>query len=172
MKYKKYVAIGFVIVVVCACVAYIAYAELVVSINQDKYYPVVSVIDGDTFKAKVGRHVITVRLLGIDTPETVDPRKPEQCYGIEASNETKKILAGQSVRLQLNPDREEKDRYGRYLAYAYLADNTLLNKYLIENGFAREYTYGKSYVFQTDFKESEETAKKNRIGLWGVCDPL
>jgi len=168
MKYKKLVAIIFVTLVVCVCGYYIIHAATVVTINEDKLYLVERVLDGDTFVAKVGWHDITVRMLGIDTPETVDPRKPEQCYGKEASNETKSLLSGKSVHLKLNPNREEKDRYGRYLAFVYL-DGVMINQLLLENGFAREYTYGKAYMFQKEFKKIEEQTRKTEKGLWGEC---
>jgi micrococcal nuclease len=169
MKYKKVIAIVCVALFVCACVYYVAHAALTISIDPDTLYPVTAVMDGDTFKAKIGWHTVTVRMLGIDTPETVDPRKPEQCYGKEASDETKGLLFGRSVRLELNPDREVKDKYDRYLAYIYLEDETFLNEYLLENGFAREYTYGKPYIFQDKFRSIEKEAKEKKIGLWGVC---
>lgn len=168
MKYKKTVAIFCAIIVLCA-VGYYAYAATVISIDPSELYKVTSVMDGDTFKAMIGRHQITVRMLGIDTPETVDPRKPEQCYGHEASDETKRLLVGHSVRLGLNPNREERDKYHRYLAYTYLADGTFLNEYLLAGGFAREYTYGKPYIFQKEFRDIENEAKDGKKGLWGVC---
>jgi micrococcal nuclease len=117
----------------------------------------------------VGHHEITVRMLGIDTPETVDPRKPEQCYGKEASNKTKELLTGKMVRLKLNPDREEKDKYGRYLAFVYSGE-VFLNEFLLEEGYAREYTFGKPYMFQKEFREVEGMAKEAKRGLWGVCE--
>ena len=168
MKYIRIAMICVVVGVLCAS-GYLAYAATVVRIDEDELYQVVSVMDGDTFKARVGRHVVTVRLLGIDTPETVDPRKPAQCYGAEASAETKRLLAGNAVRLKLNPDREERDKYDRYLAYAYLPDGTFLNEYLLRNGYAREYTYGKAYMYQKEFISMEKEATERKVGLWGRC---
>ncbi len=155
--------------VLCAC-GYFAYAATVISIDENELYQVVSVMDGDTFRVRVGKRVITVRMLGIDTPETVDPRKPAQCYGLEASDESKRLLTGQSVRMKLNPNREERDRYNRYLAYVYLSDGTFMNEYLLENGFAREYTFGTPYVYQKEFKLIEKRVKESGKGLWGSCD--
>lgn len=138
-------------------------------IDENKYYGVTYVIDGDTFKVKIGWKEVTVRMLGIDTPETVDPRKPAQCYGKEASDESKKILIGQKVQMKLNPNREIKDKYGRYLVYVYLEDETFVNKYLLENGFAREYTFGKPYMMRDDFVATQNEAKQRGVGLWGFC---
>lgn len=127
-------------------------------------------MDGDTFKVNIEKHIITVRMLGIDTPETVDPRKPAQCYGQKASDETKRMLVGHAVRLKLNPNREERDKYDRYLAYVYLEDGTFWNEYLLKNGFAREYTFGKPYLFQKEFRNIEQETKREQRGLWGVCE--
>jgi micrococcal nuclease len=140
-------------------------------IDPETAYPVVSVIDGDTFTADVGGKTITVRALGIDTPETVDPRKPVQCYGPEASVEAKHMLGGAHVRLLANPDRERRDRYGRYLLYVYRSDGLFYNRYMIENGFAREYTFGhESYQHQNEFRSAEAMARSTGRGLWKVCE--
>jgi micrococcal nuclease len=171
MNHKKLRAIAIVCFVACGVGSYAVYASTV-KIHEAELYPVVSIMDGDTFKAKIGRHIITVRMLGIDTPETVDPRKPEQCFGKEASNETRLLLTGNSVRLKLNPNREEKDKYGRYLAYVYRDDDLFVNEFLLKNGYAREYTYGKAYVMQKEFREVEAEAKKAKKGMWGECPIL
>lgn len=173
MAYKKTVTILIVATVLGVCLVVFGGYSIVravtkISIDETEYYPVTYVKDGDTFDVKIGRKVVTIRMLGIDTPETVDPGKPEQCFGKEASNETKKLLKGKSVRLKLNPNREEKDRYGRYLAFVYL-DELMINKSLLEDGFAREYTFGKAYMFQKEFREVESQAKEYKKGLWGKC---
>lgn len=156
----------------CVLVYYAIYLASAVTINENKIYPVAYVLDGDTFKVKIKKKEVTVRMLGIDTPETVDPRKPPQCYGKEASDETKKLLSRKTVRLKLNPNREEKDRYGRYLAYVYLVDNNseiFINEFLLQNGYAKEYTYGKAYMFQKEFRTIEKLAQEGKKGLWGEC---
>ncbi len=174
MKYKKITTFLFVVTVLVVCVFglggyLIVRAFTGVTIDENKLYEVDYVTDGDTFKVKIGRHIETVRMLGIDTPETIDPRKPIQCYGKEASDETKSMLTGQKVRLKLNPNREEKDKYRRYLAYVYLGDK-FVNEDLLEQGFAREYTYGTPYMFQKEFRGIEKMAKEAKRGLWGVCE--
>jgi micrococcal nuclease len=138
-------------------------------IDETALYPVSNVLDGDTFKVKVGNREITVRMLGIDTPETVDPRKPAQCFGHEASGETKALLVGHSVRLEYNPNREHRDKYRRYLFYVYRDDGLFMNEYLLQGGFAHEYTFGKAYAMQREFREIENEAQKAKKGLWGVC---
>src|SRR5437899_10902569 len=78
-------------------------------IDPDKYYKVTDVVDGDTFKVNIDNKEITVRLLGINTPEVVDPRKPVECFGPEASVETKSLLNNREVKLVLNPAREKTE---------------------------------------------------------------
>ena len=139
-------------------------------------YPVVRVIDGDTVVADVSGHDITVRLIGADTPETVDPRKPVQCFGPEASAQAKKMLASTSVYLEKDPAKGNYDKYGRLLAYILLpagvlpATATSYNEYMIQAGFAREYTYfNESYKYQAQFKTDQRAAKKAKLGLWEKC---
>lgn len=156
---------------VCLCVGVMAYFVYDASqIDEARYYRVVRLIDGDTIDVKVGWRTVTVRMLGIDTPETVDPRKPEQCYGREASDEVKKLLAGRKVRLEFNPNRERLDKYRRYLAYVYRDDGLFVNTFLLENGYAREYTFGKAYSKQQEFRMLEKSAHKDKAGLWGACE--
>ena len=169
MKYGKITAIIVVVGVLCLGY-YFVRAATIISIDQSRLYPVTYVTDGDTFKVKIGSHEITIRMLGINTPETVDPRKPVECYGKEASDETKSLLSGRLVRLKLNPNREEKDKYGRYLAYVYRDDELFVNESLLQNGYAREYTFGTSYMFQKEFRDIEGTAKEKGRGLWESCE--
>ena len=115
--------------------------------------------------------MITVRVLGINTPETVDPRKPVECYGPEASVEGKSLLDGRSVELKFNPNRERMDKYGRYLLYVYRDDGLFYNEYMIQQGFAEEYTVGTPYSLQGEFRRDEAAAKAAKLGLWGKCDP-
>jgi len=141
-----------------------------VTIDPEIYYKVTSVIDGDTFEADINGKLITVRVLGINTPETVDPRKPVECYGPEASKEAKEVLTGRKVRLEANPGREALDKYHRYLLYVYRDDGLFYNEYMIEHGFAHEYTFNdEPYKFQSEFRKAESEAKDSGIGLWKAC---
>jgi micrococcal nuclease len=144
--------------------------ELVVDANQP--YSVTSVVDGDTMKIDVDGTIETLRLIGINTPETVDPRRPVQCFGKEASDKVKELLEGQKVRIEQDPTQDTRDRYGRILAYVYREDGLFLNKKMIEDGYAYEYTHDKPYMYQDSFKNAEAIAKTNERGLWaeGVCD--
>lgn len=140
-----------------------------VRIDEDKLYRVVETIDGDTIVADIGGRGAIVRMLGVDTPETVDPRKTLQCYGSEASNRTKELLYGRKVRLVSNPKREGKDRYGRHLMYVYRDDGLFVNEELLKGGFAREYTFGKPYSLQARFRALEKGARAAGAGLWDSC---
>ncbi|MBI2597057.1 thermonuclease family protein [Candidatus Daviesbacteria bacterium] len=129
---------------------------------------VTQVVDGDTIKVNGEK---TVRLIGIDTPETVDPRRPVGCFGKEASNETKSLLTGKVVYLQ--KDVSETDKYGRLLRLVFLSleDGSLLfvNDYLVREGFAKVYTYPPDVKYNEQFLQAEKEARQFKKGLWGRC---
>ncbi|MFA6408046.1 MAG: thermonuclease family protein [Candidatus Paceibacterota bacterium] len=133
---------------------------------QFQYYAVTSVVDGDTIKVNINGTVETLRLIGMDTPETVDPRKPVQCFGKEASNKAKELLVGTKVRLEKDSTQGELDKYGRTLAYVHREDGLFYNKYMIEQGYAHEYTYNTPYKYQTEFRAAQKSAQENLRGLW------
>lgn len=129
-------------------------------------YMVSDVVDGDTIKVVISGEEKTLRLIGIDTPETVDPRKPVECFGKEASDKAKELLSGEKVRLEIDPTQDNVDRYGRLLRYVHREDGLFFNKWMIENGYAHEYTYETPYQYQAEFKQAETEARENEIGLW------
>jgi len=140
--------------------------------NPNKLYKVSGVVDGDTVKLSIEGKIETIRLIGIDTPETVHPSKPVECFGVEASNKAKQLLSGKTVSLETDASQGTRDRFGRLLGYIILADGTNFNKLMIEQGYAYEYTYSTSYKYQSEFKSAQQYAKANSIGLWadGVCE--
>jgi micrococcal nuclease len=132
--------------------------------------PVVRVIDGDTIVVTLAGKDDTVRLLGMDTPETVDPRKPVQCFGPQASAETKSLLDGQSVHLTADPTQSDRDKYGRLLRYVFRDDGLFVDEFLVQQGFAREYTYfSVPYKYQTAFRADQSAAKSAGLGLWSIA---
>ena len=135
-------------------------------------YTVIKVVDGDTVTLSIKGVSETIRLIGVDTPETVDPRKTVQCFGREASDKTKSLLTGRKVTIEKDPTQGDRDRYGRLLAYVYRDDGLFVNKYLVEYGYGHEYTYHVPYKYQTEFKVAQKTAESRQRGLWaaGVCD--
>ncbi len=134
-------------------------------------YHVVKVVDGDTLAVEMNGKSVTLRLIGLDTPETVDPRKPVQCFGKAASDAANGLLSGKMVRLEMDASQGTLDKYGRTLAYVFLADGTLFNKYMIAQGYGHEYTYDLPYKYQGDFKAAEIQARETKKGLWadGAC---
>lgn len=130
---------------------------------------VVRVADGDTITVNYNGVNTSVRLIGVDTPETVDPRKPVQCYGVEASNYTKSQLNKQTVYLEFDESQGVTDRYDRLLAFVRRADGSLFNYDLIANGYAFEYTYqGNPYRYQSEFLAAAREARENGRGLWAA----
>ncbi|MDO8498321.1 MAG: thermonuclease family protein [bacterium] len=129
---------------------------------------VVRVVDGDTVEVE-GRK--KVRYIGIDTPETVDPRRPVACFGKEASEENKKLVEGKTVILE--KDISETDKYGRILRYVYLkrenGELLFVNDYLVRQGFAKVVTYPPDVRFSQQFLEAEREARAENRGLWGKC---
>ena len=129
-------------------------------------YKVVRVVDGDTIVLNIDGVDTYVRMIGLDTPETVDPRKKVQCFGLEASAYLNRLLPKDYiVRIEDDITQSDKDRYGRLLRYVYTKD-TLVNEEVIQQGYGYEYTYKKPYQFQEQFKASENYAKEGKIGLW------
>jgi micrococcal nuclease len=124
-------------------------------------YAVVRVVDGDTI---IVDPQATVRLIGVDTPETVQPDHPVEPWGPEAAEFTRAFLAGGSVRLSF--DRERFDRYGRQLAYAWVGQR-MLNEELILAGLGRwEPQFRYAEPMKRRFREAEEEAKRNQAGIW------
>jgi len=133
-------------------------------------YQVTKVDDGDTIIIDMNGAAEKVRFIGVDTPETKDPRKAVQCYGKLASEFTKNKINNQRVRLEADELNTNRDRYNRLLRYVYLPDGTLLNAEIIRQGYGFAYT---SFPFtqKEEFKQLEDFARTNNIGLWGSCQP-
>lgn len=138
------------------------------TIQQPGYYQVTSVADGDTIEVDMNGTKEKIRLIGVDTPESVKPNSAVQCYAHEASDFTKKNVSGQSVRLEADPMGDNRDRYDRLLRYVYLKDGTLWNQKLIADGYGFAYL-SFSFSKSADFAASQEVAKSSKRGLWNVC---
>lgn len=130
---------------------------------------VTDVVDGDTIKVLTkDDEALTVRLIGVDTPESKHPNKEVECFALEAASYLEVMVLEDYVDLELDSSQGEYDKYGRLLAYVWDGEN-LINAELIENGFGFEYTYDSPYKYQTEFKQLEKDAKYNNKGLWGNC---
>lgn len=130
---------------------------------------VIDVIDGDTLDVAIGGSDERVRLIGVDTPESVAPDRPVQCYGAEASLALSTLLPV-GTEVHLARDAEARDRYGRLLAYVYRAhDDLLVNLALVEEGFADAVTYGDNEALYDELVAAESAARQAGRGLWSVC---
>ena len=130
---------------------------------------VVHAVDGDTVTVRLGDRTETVRLLGVDTPESVHPRKPVGCFGPEASAHTKQLLPP-GTRVWLERDQEGRDRYGRLLAYVHRAsDATFVNLELVSDGWAVPYPFEPNITYRSLFADAATAAQRAGLGLWGRC---
>lgn len=129
---------------------------------------VVRVVDGDTIDVTVDGREERVRLIGIDTPETVKPNTPVECYGPEASEHTKELLPpGTPVRLER--DLVARDDYGRLLSYVFRTDGLFVNRDLVDNGFARPLPIKPNLAYDDVFEQGAHDAKAAGFGLWSHC---
>lgn len=132
------------------------------------FYPVSSVVDGDTIKVRIEGKVDTVRLLAIDTPETKDPRKPVQCFGDAASAKMNELVGGKQVRLEKDHTQPDRDKYKRLLRYVYLEDGRDVGAEMIKQGYAFAYTRFPSDKLE-EYRGYEKQARETNAGLWGSC---
>lgn len=140
--------------------------------NQDSLAPnatVDRVVDGDTIVADINGTRERVRLLGIDTPESVAETRPDQCYGVEASDYLKALLP-KGTEITLIRDKEARDQYDRLLAYVIRSDDQLfVNLDLLQQGYAGVLIYSPNDYYEALFTEAENAAISGDVGLWGVC---
>lgn len=133
--------------------------------SRDTAYPILKVVDGDTVQIKFKGKPVTIRLIGVDTPETVHPNKPVEVFGKEASAFTQNLLLGESVYLRLGVD--EMDKYGRLLAYLYRApDGLFVNLEIVRQGYGHAYTQF-PFKHMELFRHYERRAREAGKGLWG-----
>jgi micrococcal nuclease len=129
---------------------------------------VTRVVDGDTIHVSLGGQDETVRYIGIDTPESVKPGTPVQCFAKAASAANERLVDGRRVRLSY--DAERRDRYGRLLAYVYRdGDDAFVNARLVEDGYARTLTIPPNVRFADRFASLARSAREQRRGLWRAC---
>lgn len=126
-------------------------------------FTVTRVVDGDTIEIEGGERV---RYIGIDTPETVDPSQPVQCFGAEASHKNKELVEGKTVRLE--KDTTDRDKYKRLLRYVYVGD-TFVNLELVKQGFAHSYSYPPDTKYQDQIISAQQETENAKTGLWTAC---
>ncbi|MGH9136678.1 MAG: thermonuclease family protein [Acidimicrobiales bacterium] len=130
---------------------------------------VVNVVDGDTLEVDIGGRVERVRLVGIDTPESVDPDRPVECHGPEASALLGELLpTGTEVRLER--DEEARDRYGRLLGYVFrTADGLFVNQAIAAAGEAEPLDIPPNTAYRDVIADAVAQARADGLGLWGAC---
>jgi micrococcal nuclease len=153
--FVKYVAFSFVL--------FSIYAFLSNTSSAQDFDLCTKVIDGDTIVVEIDGKKEKVRLIGVDTPETVHPQKPVERYGKEASAFTRRMVENKLVRLEY--DWQKRDKYGRLLAYVYLEDGAFLNAEIIKQGYGFAYTRF-PFKYLDEFREYERLAKMGEEGLW------
>ncbi len=137
-------------------------------VSRPRTVEVERVIDGDTIRTSAG----TVRLLGLDTPETVHPRIPDECGGAEASARLKQLAEGQTVRLVKARSGQSTDRYGRLLRYVELErrGDDDLGRVLVREGHAEVYDYrNQGFSREASYRTAEGLARSQRRGMWSSC---
>jgi micrococcal nuclease len=127
-------------------------------------------VDGDTIEVLIAGATYKVRYIGVDTPETVDPRRPVGCFGREASERNRQLVEGKTVELE--KDISETDKYGRLLRYVWV-DGEMVNATLVREGYAVASTYPPDVKHQELFRSLQEEARDAGLGLWGpeACIP-
>jgi micrococcal nuclease len=170
MSQKK--LIGLVVTLLIAAIIPLAakYLQKMQPATPPGYYSVKQFIDGDTIEVDMNGTKEKVRLIGVDTPETHDPRKQVQCFGVAAAAFTKQQIGSNPVRLEQDPTNTNRDRYNRLLRYVYTPDGRLINAEIIKQGYGFAYV---SFPFTRleEFKGYQKQAQSQNLGLWGSCTP-
>jgi len=137
--------------------------------QEEELIPVTYVFDGDTITVAVSGKEERVRLIGIDTPERETKIGEEQCFAEESFAKMESMVLGKIVRLTPDPTQDDRDIYGRLLRYVFLEDGTHVNRHMIAEGYAVEYTYaGRQYQYMKDFQQAESEARQKEIGRWAI----
>jgi endonuclease YncB( thermonuclease family) len=172
---RIFVALALVFALLFYPVSRVGFDGLIYRMGGDDqlYGEVVEVADGDTIDVETQGRTTLVRLIGVDTPETVDPEQPIGCFGPQASDYTEQILTDRLVRLEIPRIGDSEDAYGRTLAYIYLDTDGdgryehSFNEDLITLGLARTTDF--SHEHRREFERAREEAEERGVGLWGAC---
>lgn len=128
------------------------------------------VVDGDTIVVEIGSRTERVRYIGVDTPETVRPNSPVECYGEEASRANTQLVEGETVYLE--KDISERDRFDRLLRYVYIVQDgepLFVNRWLVEQGYAQVSTFPPDVKHEQEYLAAQREARGEDRGLWGAC---
>jgi micrococcal nuclease len=126
----------------------------------------IRVVDGDTLVVAVNGKEEKIRIIGINTPESVQPNSPIECFGEEARDHMNDLLSDAIIlRITTDPTQDTRDRYRRLLAHIFIGDMNIAEQMIID-GYAYEYTYRAAYIYQLEYKKAEKEAQNNGRGLW------
>jgi micrococcal nuclease len=142
------------------------------SASDDDSVRVVRVVDGDTIIVEIDGREERLRYIGVDTPESVQPNTPVECFGKEASAENARLVEGK--RVELERDVSNRDRFDRLLRYVYVVENgqrIFVNEALVANGFAYASTFPPDVKHEDTLRAAQREARDNDRGLWGACPP-
>lgn len=145
-------------------------ATTAVTENQPGLYSIARFVDGDTIVVDMDGKQETIRMIGVDTPETHKPNTPVQCYGPAAAAYTKHLISNNKVRLQADSKSTNRDRYNRLLRYVYLPDGQMVETALIQNGYGFAYL-DFPFDMSGDFAKYQDQARAASKGLWSNCKP-
>ncbi|HAU98694.1 MAG: Micrococcal nuclease [Microgenomates group bacterium GW2011_GWF2_45_18] len=138
-----------------------------ISTSSANLYSVERVVDGDTIRVTVDGKSESVRIVGIDAPESVAPNQPIECMGKESSAFLTSLLENKQVQLEKDETQQDRDKYGRLLRFVFLEDNVDVGLQMIEKGFAEEKLYTtKPYLFRTQYLEAQKYAQEQKLGIW------
>ena len=127
------------------------------------------VVDGDTIIADIGGSTERIRLIGIDTPESVKENSPVECFGVEASDQLKQLLPEGSP-ITVVRDVEARDRFDRLLGYIYRSkDSLFINRQMLADGFAEPFNFEPNSAFRDEFRQVSNDARNENLGMWGSC---
>lgn len=137
--------------------------------DRDYWHKVERVVDGDTVRASVDGKSESIRVIGINSPESTTRT---ECFGSAASKKAKEFLEGKWIQLEKDTSQSDRDKYGRLLRYVWFDSGTDFGRRMIEEGYAYEYTYDIPYSKQAEYRETQKYAEKRSHGLWsaGTCD--
>jgi micrococcal nuclease len=155
--------------VVCALAAFAARRENAPAVPaaREERAVVLRAVDGDTLEVAIGGRTEKIRLIGVDTPESVHPKKPVEYYGKEASIFLRRLVGRKRVVLRDDAEARNRDRYGRLLRYVFLENGTLVNAEIIRRGYGHAYV---KYPFSRmeEFRDLERQARRRGLGLWAA----
>ncbi|MBN1373798.1 thermonuclease family protein [Candidatus Dojkabacteria bacterium] len=161
-----------IIVIVINALFRETYLPAIDDIEHENCYLVTEIVDGDTIKINYNGTTETVRLIGIDTPElNLRNSQYPECFAKEAKIKLESLIADQIICVENDNSQLERDKYDRLLFYIFReSDNLFINREMILEGFAYEYTYDTPYKYQSEFISAEDQAITQNLGLWSECD--